>query len=152
MYVGRVHLVLPKSKVSSNMQVYALVVTMLLGTLRAAPQRPASCTSHILTFVSLHVIYRPHSQAGARAHPHTVCTYLHIAQNLHFAQNTCSPHAGASNDPSAHPHSSCLHDPLGRGAGPAGDIHGPPRPLSGPAATSAATPPPTFHCPRQGSS
>ena len=130
------------------MKVRPFVVLALFGTHGAAPQRPASHTMHILTSASLRVFERSHPHAGERAYLHTNCTFLHFAQNLHFAQVMHTLHTDAHCARSAHAHPSYLHNPHGRAAGPTECRHGPLLPLSGPATTHAATPTLPHHCTR----
>ena len=104
---------------SKTMQVTCLFVIALLDTLRSAPQRPASHTSHTFTTASPLVFECAQTHACARALLHTIHTSLHSAPTLHTAQHRLTLHIDAHHPKPASASASYLHNTLGPATRPA---------------------------------
>ena len=101
------------------MLVTCLVVLALSDASGAAPQRLASHTSHILTFVSPLAFERTRTQTAGRAHLHTNGTLLHLAQILLLSHARPTFHVDAHEPLPALGRASILYNPLGPAAHPA---------------------------------
>ena len=101
------------------MLVTCLVVLALSDASGAAPQRLASHTSHILTFVSPLAFERTRTQTAGRAHLHTNGTLLHLAQILLLSHARPTLHVDAHEPLPALGRASIRYSPLGPAAHPA---------------------------------